>query len=331
MNPTLGCPLSHMLTFVSEPSNPSETFTCGVCGKPSYTVNGCWTCYHCKYSVCVNCRRPPYRNFVCPVGHVLTWGNSAAPGSNVTCKNCGGSCNAWGNYWSCPSCVADPFNICVYCKREPYSSATCPYSHPLAWSIEMTGDGSFMCRQCLSRQYASAGRWNCKVCAFDICNSCKIGGSPAVPSQPMPPQPTAPQPPMQRPVMSQPVYAQQAYTAPPPFPASQVAQQVYAPQPQMYGAPQPMYGGTHPSYGAATSGVAVNPGYGGVPQGYAVAPKHKGMRCAKQHPLLLSKTNKGYPDSIYICVCCGGQYSCLVQRWHCEECRYNVCKKCLTP
>lgn len=333
MNPTLGCLSGHMLNFTNKPNNPTnqaETFTCDACSKTNYIVAGCWICYHCNYFICTNCRKAPYRNFVCPTGHVLMWTtpSNLAPGSNVSCNNCNGSCNAWGNYWSCALCS---FNICVYCKREPYSQATCPTGHPLGWSTQAyaNSDGSFECKQCLSLQYSNTGRWSCAICMFDICNACKTGGSSTGLSQPAPPQSYPSQPIAPRPAMSQPSYPQQysppqsTYTAPPPY---AVSQQVYATQPQVYAIPQPTYPNVRPVYGVPATGVVPQ----GTPQSYS-APRPKGMRCAKSHPLLLSKTNVGYPDSIYTCAYCGGQFSCLVQRWHCSTCKYNVCKSCLIP
>lgn len=333
MNPTLGCLSGHMLTFTNKPNNPTnqaETFSCNACSKTNYIVTtGCWICYHCNYFVCTNCRKAPYRNFVCPTGHVLMWTSppNLAPGSNVVCNNCNGSCNAWGNYWSCAVCS---FNICVYCRREPYSQATCPTGHPLGWDTKIYpgSDGSFECKQCLSLQYANAGRWLCSICMFDICNACKTGGSSSGPSQPAPVQSYPSQPVAPRPVMSQPSYPQQypqpTYTAPSPY---TTPQQMYAPQPQVYAVPQPAYPSAQPVYGVPAAGLSVNVGYAipqGMPQSYS-APRPKGMRCAKSHPLLLSKTNDGYPDSIYTCAYCGGQFSCL-GRWKTKKRALDICR-----
>jgi hypothetical protein len=259
---------------------------------------------------------------------------SLPPGSNVLCQNCQAPCNVWGNCWNCAVCS---FNICVNCKKEPYSNATCPSGHPLSWSTKAYpgSDGSFECRQCLSTQYTNTGRWSCLTCMFDICNACKTGGSSTGPSQPIPPQAYPTQPVAPQPVMTQPSYPPlhpqysappPTYTAPPPY---AVPQQPYVAQGQVYAAAQPAYAGVQPVYGVPATGVALNAGYS-APPGYS-ASRPKVLRCANQHSLLLSKTNEGYPNSIYICAYCGGQFSCLVQRWHCSKCKYNVCKKCLTP
>lgn len=341
MNTTLGCSANHILIFTDKPINtlnPGETFNCKVCSKSNFATAGRWTCASCNYSVCSVCRRPPYRNFACPAGHTLSWTNASSipPGLNASCQNCGGSCNVWGNFWACFTCS---FNICVHCKREPFSQPTCSAGHILAWSVtEYPGsNGLFECKQCLSVQYAHAGRWSCSVCTFDICNACKIGGSavPSGPFQPIPPQqypsqPTAPQstyPPQQ-------VYGVQpsVYNSPQPM---YVSSPPLIAQPQIL-APSPMFAATQPVFVTPPVYMTSQPSYVAVPrfvgpQGFVALQKPKGMKCANQHPLLLSKAVDGYPNSSYTCVYCGGQFPCMAQRWHCDKCKYNVCKKCLNP
>ncbi len=315
---TTNCPSGHKLIFTDKPMSmgTTETFYCNTCNAMAYVVQGRWVCNACNYSICTNCKKPPYKSAVCPSNHPLQWNTteiySTLPGlptGYFMCRNCLGSYYGSSGRWNCPYCS---FDICPNCKKPPYTSTTCPSGHALAWSaMSNYAGGLYCCNQCGSNQPTANGRWWCQECQFDICPNCKSGGSAPPPMPPMAP--------------SQPLMGM-SYPQPQPVMSVPYQQPMYMPQPSY---PQPSYvpmSYPQPAYSPVTVQVSSYPGY---PTGTAqVNPTPGPLTCPSGHALLLSKTSVGYYNATFKCNVCLNQYSCLVQRWNCSKCKYDVCKHC---
>jgi len=59
-------------------------------------------------------------------------------------------------------------------KKKGCDFITCPVGHELFWSTDPSETGDrYACEGCRKPNSASAGRWLCKVCLYDICTECR--------------------------------------------------------------------------------------------------------------------------------------------------------------
>ncbi len=50
--------------------------------------------------------------------------------------------------------------------------------------------------------------------------------------------------------------------------------------------------------------------------------------CPNGHPLVLSTTEEDYPGGYYMCANCNRVLQCSAGRWHCPNCKYDICTDC---
>eukprot|EP00826_Nyctotherus_ovalis_P004517 TRINITY_DN10989_c0_g1_i10.p1 TRINITY_DN10989_c0_g1~~TRINITY_DN10989_c0_g1_i10.p1 ORF type:complete len:389 (+),score=62.25 TRINITY_DN10989_c0_g1_i10:132-1169(+) len=164
------CLEGHLLNWVVK--DKEKTFLCEGCKSNSSYSKGRWTCKKCKYSICASCKRALELYLTCKQKHSLNWAASEEGYADgiFPCDSCKSNGKCSSGRWQCKKCG---YNICANCRAPPHKK--CDNSHPLVWSyeIETCPSGIFSCSDCHTPAKATAGRWSCAVCNFNVCPNCR--------------------------------------------------------------------------------------------------------------------------------------------------------------
>ncbi len=191
------CRNGHPLVWCTDLMGYSyDNYVCDVCRTTHQCTSGRWNCRGCKYDLCPACRKPepPAVTMAsytqCRNGHPLQW--RAAWGGQVnciySCETCGKQTSSAAGMWNCSYCN---YNVCPTCRspgapmpapvaapvpvQMPANPQWCRNSHPLEWSYDATGymGGMYSCDLCRNPGNCSMGRFCCRMCRFDVCQSCR--------------------------------------------------------------------------------------------------------------------------------------------------------------
>ena len=172
------CNKKHKLEFsYKKEGYDSGIFFCDICSKSQSCEAGRFACLECKYYCCWKCIKPESAmiNNMCPQNHDLEFqcnSNGNAP-QDYLCDLCGAKYPNNARRLYCRKCN---FNLCWNCKKPKPSEILekCIYNHPLIFS-STSSDGhskEYRCDLCEETHLCEPGRYNCFLCAFDLCWNC---------------------------------------------------------------------------------------------------------------------------------------------------------------
>eukprot|EP00826_Nyctotherus_ovalis_P007192 TRINITY_DN1177_c0_g3_i1.p1 TRINITY_DN1177_c0_g3~~TRINITY_DN1177_c0_g3_i1.p1 ORF type:complete len:1170 (+),score=252.71 TRINITY_DN1177_c0_g3_i1:129-3638(+) len=110
----------------------------------------------------------------CPLGHTLSFAYYQYPGYFYNCNGCNTPKDYSQGRWFCTACN---YSVCTVCKPmtvdEGKLTQMCYHGHELAFTKDVYTFTNYNCNRCRNTGVCVVGRWCCRSCQYNICNSCR--------------------------------------------------------------------------------------------------------------------------------------------------------------
>lgn len=186
---TVKCNAGHLMNFV--PNKEKNFITlCDMCGEANFGNVATWFCEKCNVNVCRKCLKAPpgypqenvHEIDICPRNHKLNYAMGIVAGGLYNCCFCGKLGDPVNGRWYCEDCNLNICGMCIPYGAQADVSMTaggattiCNKGHTLTFTSDYSFDiKEIKCAKCNKPVPLGNFRWNCHVCNYDICSTCRV-------------------------------------------------------------------------------------------------------------------------------------------------------------